>query len=378
MAKTSINFQPIQPSSSVHNERRKELRYVRRDLTPYNQTWKITHASLKSIEKAFKEDYQNTHKKKIPKTTVLLREGVVVLEKETTLDQLKNACRRLERTFGIRTYEIHIHEDEGHRAQDVWIPNRHAHIVSSWYDTVHHTTYKLRKKDLSEIQSIFAEELCMDRGISSDRNHLTALQYKTHQLELEIAQQQARLKAMEEEVAELEKQKRRVKIETENRKKDALYIQALSFIDENIRRGKPRQLIEGLKDIRNVLTETEVFHEEINDKERTIQRLKRDIESIKHKNDELVRLNPNLANMDDLAREMKYAGLEDEQIQHLFVYRQITATVVYSGTKIPDTKVELLPIKGTNTLHVWFNRKTWSEFTKDYRSWSYSRGRMIR
>ena len=378
MEKTSINFQPLQPSSEVHNERRKDLDYVRPDLTSHNQTWKATEESHKNIEKALKEDYRHVHKKKIPKTSVLMREGVVVLGKWTTMEELKCACRRLERTFGIKTYEIHIHEDEGHREQGIWIPNRHAHIITSWYDTTHHTTYKLRKKDLSEIQTIFAEELGMERGVSSDLRHLNSLQYKAQQLEMQIAQQEAQIKAMEEEVTELEEKKRRVMIETDSRQQTMRYYDVVNQIDRILREGKPRKLLDKLEDFRDiVLTSAAALKGEVYQQKKTIQALNQKIAWINQKNDYHASLNPTLVNMDDLVREMKDAGLNDEQIRRIFTYHKLETTITFKGIAIPNTTIELLPEKKSGSMMVWFNRKTWPDFVKDYKSWSHKLGRRM-
>ena len=38
---------------------------------------------------------------------------------------------------------------------------------------------RLSRDDMEELQTIASETLGMDRGVSSDRNHLSAMQYKT-------------------------------------------------------------------------------------------------------------------------------------------------------------------------------------------------------
>lgn len=378
MAKTSINFQPLQPSSEVHNERDKYLDYIRSDLTPHNQVWRATGRPLMAIEKYLKEDYLRSHTKKIPKTAVLIREGVAVLEQGKTMEQIKRACAKLKQRFGITTLEIYIHEDEGHWQDNAWVPNRHAHIVASWYDMTHHTTLKLKRSHFSEIQTIFAEELGMERGVSSDRTHLNSLQYKAQQLEMQIAQQEAQIKAMKEEVTELEEKKRRAKIETDSRQQTMRYYDVVNQIDRILREGKPRKLLDRLEDFRDiVLTSAAAFKEDLYQQNKTIQRLKQEIEYINQKNEYNARLNPILANMDNLLREMKDAGLNYEQIRHIFTFHKLTTTINFKGIAIPNTTVELLPEKKSGSMMVWFNRKTWADYTKDYKTWGHNLGRRM-
>lgn len=57
-----------------------------------------------------------------------------------------------------------------------------------WTDGHTGKTAKLNKHDMAEIQTITAECLNMERGVSSDRKHLSAMQYK-NQIETEKAGQ---------------------------------------------------------------------------------------------------------------------------------------------------------------------------------------------
>lgn len=63
-----------------------------------------------------------------------------------------------------------IHRDEGHYSnpEDVatWKPNLHAHIVWDWMNHETGKSCKLDEKTMSEMQTVLAECLEMQRGIS--------------------------------------------------------------------------------------------------------------------------------------------------------------------------------------------------------------------
>jgi hypothetical protein len=106
-----------------------------------------------------------------------LREGVVVIDEGTTMEQLQQLGRRLEERFGIKAMQIHIHRDEGYRNAAVWTPNFHAHIEFDW-TRADGRSCNLKSRDMAEVQTITAEVLGMERGVSSDHKHLSAMQYK--------------------------------------------------------------------------------------------------------------------------------------------------------------------------------------------------------
>lgn len=109
-----------------------------------------------------------------------IREGVIVIKQDTTIEQLRGLADAIEQRWGIKTLQIYTHMDEGHTdSEGSWKPNLHAHIVFDW---VNHTTgksIKLSRQDMAEMQTMVADCLQMERGESSDLKHLGAIQYKT-------------------------------------------------------------------------------------------------------------------------------------------------------------------------------------------------------
>lgn len=213
MAQTSIHIRPVKGGSELHNERRKVLDYVRPELSKNNQTWKSPDfPGIDEQAAKINSDYQTAHSKKMHAKATPIREAVVVIQKDTTMQQLLNACAKCREKFGIEVMQIYTHKDEGHTAEDgSWKPNLHAHIVFNWYSSDTHTTHKLSRQDMSEMQTLFAECLSMERGVSSDRKHLNAIQQKNEaeaaklqRLQEQVQQQTAQHKAeLEQECKDL-------------------------------------------------------------------------------------------------------------------------------------------------------------------------------
>lgn len=180
MQATSINIQPVQSSSEAHNSRRKKLDYVKPELSHKNESWygdKIETRLNKIKDDYFKNTGQQMQKKATP-----IREGVVVITEKTTMKDLQAFAAKIEESFGIKTIQIHLHQDEGHtKSGDMnndWKPNLHAHMVFDWTEGNTGRTCKLHRHHMAEMQTILAETLGMERGKSSDTKHLNAVQFK--------------------------------------------------------------------------------------------------------------------------------------------------------------------------------------------------------
>lgn len=194
---TSIHVQPVKGGSEQHNKREKELDYIRPELSHLNEYWeKDTQTDrLENIKsKYFKSTGQKMQAKATP-----IREAVVVIKSETTMEDLKRLSDAYRQRFGIDTFQIAIHKDEGYPQVEEWKPNLHAHLVFDWTNQETGKSLKLNRQDMVEMQTITAEVLQMDRGVSSDKQHLTAQQYKSFA-------EEAKLRRLEEERARKEKQ----------------------------------------------------------------------------------------------------------------------------------------------------------------------------
>ena len=193
---TSIHVQPVKGGSEQHNKREKELDYIRPELSHLNEYWeKDTQTDrLENI----KSRYLKSTGQKMQSKATPIREAVVVIKSETTMEDLKRLSDAYRQRFGIDTFQIAIHKDEGYPKGE-WKPNLHAHLVFDWTDQETGKSLKLKRQDMVEMQTITAEVLQMDRGVSSDKQHLTAQQYKSFA-------EEAKLKQLEEERVRKEKQ----------------------------------------------------------------------------------------------------------------------------------------------------------------------------
>ena len=113
-----------------------------------------------------------------------LREGVVVIDEKTTMDDLKRLANAFKLEFGIDTLQIAIHRDEGHENAQTgqWMPNLHAHIIFDWYNHETGRSHKTSKADAHRMQDLCADVLGMERGTASEQKHLDAQRYKAHQV----------------------------------------------------------------------------------------------------------------------------------------------------------------------------------------------------
>lgn len=198
---TSVNVQPVKGGSEEHNKREKQLDYVRKDLSHLNQYWESdTQANRLANIKAL---YQSKTGQKMQAKATPIREGVVVIQQSTTMEDLHRLADAYRDRLGIEVFQIAIHRDEGYKNSKDWKPNLHAHLVFDWTDHNTGKSVKLNRQKMAEMQTITAEVLGMERGKSSEKKHLTAQQYKAA-AETERAEKEAqRAEQLEEQVAEL-------------------------------------------------------------------------------------------------------------------------------------------------------------------------------
>ena len=199
--KTSINIKPCNlGSSSPHNKRsaeylaniRKEKFYIRTDLMARNEMWVSSQLGDTSLTdyynqiaamvkektgRAMQTKDRERVNKKTGKVTIVrgstpLKEGVVVIKDDTTMEQLQKFCKVCNERWGVTALQVFIHRDEGHYGipgdNATWKPNLHAHIVWDWMNHDTGKSCKLDEKAMSEMQTVLADCLEMERGISKE------------------------------------------------------------------------------------------------------------------------------------------------------------------------------------------------------------------
>ena len=177
MSKSCARFQPVKPGSEEHNRRLKPLDYIRTDLSKNNQSWSEQSVSDRLAE--LKQLVKTKTGRAIQKKATPIREAAVLIKPTTTMEDLKKLAAAYKEKFGINVFQIDIHKDEGHEdANGKWVSNLHAHVTADFIDHETGESLKLKPYQMSQLQDVTAEVLDMERGVSSNRQHLSALQFK--------------------------------------------------------------------------------------------------------------------------------------------------------------------------------------------------------
>lgn len=240
MAQASIHFEPVKGGSEEHNKRLKFLDYVHPERTHLNEYWESdTQANrLAAITQNFLEHHPK--RKKLHAKATPIREAVVNITEATTMEDLKKLAKRLHDRFGIEIFQIAIHKDEGYfNSPDGEKLNLHAHLVADWTNHELGESLKLSRQDMAEMQTINAECLNMQRGVSSDKKHLTAMQYKEQKAKEEAEKAEREKQRIEgitntlakagkkrlDEIAELKQEKEKTAKEVEKMRSEAVELQ---------------------------------------------------------------------------------------------------------------------------------------------------------
>lgn len=196
VSKASDHVKPCKiAQSELHNSRDMDYinslnpskLYIRTDLMHLNETYVapgMEGASLRQLYDDIKamvkektgramqeKDVEFTDKrgkKRVRQGCSPIRESVVNIKPDTTMDDLLRYTQKVYERWGISAVQIHIHKDEGHYEKPgdaaSWTPNLHAHIIWDWMDHSTGKSFKLNKDDMSEMQDMVAETLAMERG----------------------------------------------------------------------------------------------------------------------------------------------------------------------------------------------------------------------
>lgn len=240
--KASVHVKPcIIAQSELHNRRDPEYikkldpntLYVRLDLTKHNASYvapemqgvslqqhlESIRAMVKKLTKRAMQEKDVKYTDKNGKVRTRngaspIRESVVVIEKDTKLKDLLNFTKEVEKKWGIKALQVHIHRDEGHCEvpgdEKTWVPNYHAHIIWDWMDHSTGKSIKLNADDMSEMQDMVAEALDMERGQKKSETGLDHLE----------REQFIKLK-LEKEKKQLEEEKRKAQSEKDKAEKKA-------------------------------------------------------------------------------------------------------------------------------------------------------------
>lgn len=278
--KTSINFKAAKSDSEIHNFRKKSFDYIRKDLTHKNEYWmeqKIAD-QIQKIESYCKEKSG----RKLQKNAMPIREAVVVIKENTTMQDLHNLSKRLEEELKIRIFQIAIHKDEGHFDKETkeWKPNYHAHLVADWQDLETGKTLKHQSFHYSKMQDLAAECLEMERGISGSLARLEAVEFK-------IKKKEEDLKILEERYSQMQQ-------EMESKRSEELIVKESDFLgfqkiktDKTIENYKKAIKTNNIQLLKNK-TELESKEKQIAELNSKIESLKKEVFFFKSKNSALL------------------------------------------------------------------------------------------
>lgn len=236
-AKASDHVKPCNiEQSERHNRRDAEyiaslnprILYVRTDLSPNNESYvapDMKGITLQQHYEAIKAMVKQKTGRAMQEKKVMvtgkngkqkerngsspIRESVVNIKPDTTMDDLLKYTEKVQKRWGVRAIQIHIHKDEGHFTTPddptTWIPNLHAHIIWDWMNHETGKSFKLGKKDMEELQDLAAETLEMERGkrkAETGREHLERNDFIIQKQENQIKELQNNI---DQEKAKIEK-----------------------------------------------------------------------------------------------------------------------------------------------------------------------------
>ena len=236
-AKASDHVKPCNiEQSERHNRRDAEyiaslnprILYVRTDLSPNNESYvapDMKGITLQQHYEAIKAMVKQKTGRAMQEKKIMvtgkngkqkerngsspIRESVVNIKPDTTMADLLKYTDKVQKRWGVRAIQIHIHKDEGHFTNPddptTWVSNLHAHIIWDWMNHETGKSLKLGKKDMEELQDLAAETLEMERGkrkAETGREHLERNDFIIQKQENQIKELQNNI---DQEKAEIEK-----------------------------------------------------------------------------------------------------------------------------------------------------------------------------
>ena len=242
-AKASEHIKPCNISQSERHNRRDAdyiaslnpaMLYIRKDLAHLNEVYVAPDMEGVSLQQYYddirvmvkqktgramqEKDVEFTDKKgkqRVRQGCSPIREGVVNIKPDTTMEDLLRYAERVHERWGIRALQIHIHKDEGHyeNTEDPasWEPNYHAHIIWDWMDHDTGKSFKLNAEDMSAIQDLVAETLDMQRGQKKSETGIDHLERN----DFIIQKQESKKKQLQEEAKKAIAEKEEANAEVE-------------------------------------------------------------------------------------------------------------------------------------------------------------------
>jgi hypothetical protein len=165
MTKSFIKIKPITANSELHNTREIQPKYL---IPGSAENISFGDMTIDEKRKQLEELVKEKTGRKMQDKATPIREAVILLpddNNEVNLRALQALSEELEKRYDIKTFQTHIHNDEGHKNESGELKyNYHAHLVFDWTNHTTGKSLKLGKDDLSHIQTLTAAVLSMERG----------------------------------------------------------------------------------------------------------------------------------------------------------------------------------------------------------------------
>ena len=241
--KTGGHFAPCNIGScQEHNERTQSYLdgvrasgrnlYFFPNLTGHNEHWVNPAYSGKNLQTIFDEmkalytektgqppqlkDRIRKNKKTGRETTIAgwspIREAVIPIKPTTKKEDFAKILQWM-RDKGVEVIRLDLHHDEGHKDEisgEIKM-NHHAHLVGDFLNHETGRTVKLTSYDMSQFQTIIADALDMERGVSKSitgKEHLDTEQWREKKAAEHTKELIEQKKALDEDIRILDEQKR--------------------------------------------------------------------------------------------------------------------------------------------------------------------------
>lgn len=208
-------------------EHRATLHYIHSERTELNESWhkeyqanghpKTLRNYLADTKKVVKAKTGRAMQKKAEDNVI--GEAVVVIDEQTTMEDLQKLGKAMEQRYGWTCVQIHIHRDEGYlgeRTEDMKHRegkyNLHAHMFFITTDLATGKSWKRQRGEGSVMQDITAQTLDLTRGVKKSeqtkevKETLNVIEYKAMQEEI-------RLQTLKEQTAQEEEQREQAQAE---------------------------------------------------------------------------------------------------------------------------------------------------------------------
>ena len=300
-AKASEHIKPCNIAQSERHNRRDAdyiaslnpaMLYIRKDLAHLNEVYVAPDMQGISLQQHYdnirimvkqktgramqEKDVKFTDKKgkqRVRQGCSPIREGVVNIKPDTTMEDLLRYVERVHERWGIRAMQIHIHKDEGHYEDtedtESWEPNYHAHIIWDWMDHDTGKSFKLNAEDMSAIQDLIAETLDMQRGQKKSETGIDHLERN----DFIIQKQENKKKQLQEEAKKAVAEKEEAEAEVEAAKTEVADLWKEHDYLTNSNRTKVERSNRLDLDIRNKTNRTQSLDDTIEAKSKEVSKL---------------------------------------------------------------------------------------------------------